>query len=840
MGRQIQSESPQQWQAAGLVDGARSDSNNEKIIDDGPRVNDNSGFMTAVYAGQIPAGAGVVVVSFPGNPNTVPKSRWAGQPFYPGAVWPSLPATSNNYLCASSHFPDEGGKLARKKKQFAALHFIMLDDLQGKIPLDKVTLPLSWLIETSAGNYQGAYCLAEPITDAALADRLMSEFIRAGLCDPGADGPTARLARLPFAVNGKTDPAFPVRLVSFDPAVRYTAEALAEHYGFDLSGGRPARAAKASSTDSGAEDVFVPAPAENPVIAELKARGLYKGPLGNGRHDITCPWVSDHTDQVDGGTAYFEPDDGFPLGGYKCFHSHGDSLTIRDLLQFLGVSATDAKCRPTIRVQPGDLHRVADAAEKMLADSGQYFQGGGIICKIARGSATHETAVIPMSQPAVLRALCQIAVWQKYDRRREGFVVCDPPDKTAQILHCENTYARLPVLRGIARQPHLRPDGSLVCLAGYDAQTQRYGAFDASAFSIPDNPTRKDAEKALAVLQDILSEVSFNEPVDNAAAFTAMLTAAARPSLPVAPGFLVKAHQPGSGKSYLAKIISILASPVMVPGVAFPDANEMRKLLLATLSKSPAAIFFDDMESDVVPIDLLKMCLTEEFIAGRLLQVSKDVTVSTRTLMLFTGNNIEAVKDMSRRVLTISLDPKMEMPVARVFKRPNLADEVRGDRARFVSAALTIIRAWIAAGSPRAAVRPVATYGLWSDWCRQPIIWLGLPDPATRIFEQVLKDPDSELLGRLMTAWKSVWGFGPVQVRKLVSEVSPDLRDCVEEVAVYNGATDKKRLGWWLKKQAGRIVDGLRLVRVDGGGSAASWRIEAVSDCRPGASWEDI
>ena len=39
---------------------------------------------------------------------------------------------------------------------------------------------------------------------------------------------------------------------------------------------------------------------------------MYKTPLGSGKHDITCPRVHEHTDGVNNGTAYFEPDESFP------------------------------------------------------------------------------------------------------------------------------------------------------------------------------------------------------------------------------------------------------------------------------------------------------------------------------------------------------------------------------------------------------------------------------------------------------------------------------------------------------------------------------------------------
>ena len=60
----------------------------------------------------------------------------------------------------------------------------MLDDLGTKVPFDRLgDFELSWLIETSPGNHQGGIILADPITDGAVAVRLLNAVIDAGLCD---------------------------------------------------------------------------------------------------------------------------------------------------------------------------------------------------------------------------------------------------------------------------------------------------------------------------------------------------------------------------------------------------------------------------------------------------------------------------------------------------------------------------------------------------------------------------------------------------------------------------------------------------------------------------------
>ena len=103
--------------------------------------------------------------------------------------------------------------------------------------------------------------------------------------------------------------------------------------------------------------------------------------------------------------------------------------------------------------------------------------------------------------------MARIAVWQRYDARSEDWVVCDPPSRHTGVLSDAKDYPHLPVLRGIARQPHLRDDGTIVAVSGYDKLTARFGVFDSRQYDIPDCPTRADALRALAVLDDVLAEV---------------------------------------------------------------------------------------------------------------------------------------------------------------------------------------------------------------------------------------------------------------------------------------------------------------------------------------------
>lgn len=757
---------------------------------------------------------------------------------------PGGSAETNNYVGCSTFYPGDDGSFRARKGRFSACHFLMLDDLGTKVPLDRLGgFGLSWLIETSPGNHQGGIILAEPLTDGDMAVRLLDAVIGAGLCDAGASGPLNRWARLPVATNGKpkhvgADGApFQCRLVEWQPDKRYSPKEIVDRLQLELApAGRPKKTAPAGGTcNDGSEDIaedadpLTPKAGENPVVAALKARGLYKTPLGPRKHDITCPWVHEHTNESDNGAAYFEPDEVYPVGGFYCQHSHRDKYKISALLELLGVNNVDAQHKSVIHVRLGAMHRVVDAAEKELARRGQHYQAGGLIVSVSTDPASGDPSIVPTSLPALTRELSVAAIWAKYDARTKAWVPCDPPARHAAILFDAQRFRYLPALAGLARQPYFREsDGELVRQPGYDKTAQRFGVFDPRQFVLP-KPTHEAAREALTLLEDLLTEFHFVGGADKAAALAAIFTAVVRPTLAHAPAFHVRAPVFGSGKTYLCELIGAFAGPGGNAKVSYPvTSEEATKVILSLLLTSPAVVEFDDMDTDWIPHGTIKRMLTAESITDRILGVSRTATVSTRTLFLGSGNNVGPVGDLLRRVLTIHIDPRCATPATMSYKGGPV-QKVRQNRGRYVTAVLTIVQAWRAAGSPRAAVDNIATFGgAWSDYCRHPLIWLGHADPATALLEQVRHDPDGDALGGLMTAWHAVFGSVPTTVRRALSAGGPDLLDAMRELPVEErGEINKSRLGWLLKKNADRVVGGMCFRKAQADGRAA-WRVVEV------------
>ena len=799
----------------------------------------NDEFIAAILH-QLPEGAHAAVCSKAGDPTTGGWVAKAGD-----QVAGKLSVVNNNYINCSSFMLGDNDAIHARKDNFAAYHFLMLDDIGTKIPFNCFgNFELSYLLETSPGNYQGGIILAEPITSGVEANQLLDSLIVAGLCDAGANGATGRWARLPVSINGKGKHAneagepFQCRLVEWNPERVYTQQEIIDGLKLELAPVDEPKSKVVSNTISsrdyehdGADDVFTPKSTENPVITALKARGLYKMPLGSGKHDVTCPRCDEHTDALDTGAAYFEPDDTYPIGGFRCQHSHGETYKTKQFLEYLGIQKGEARNKPEIRIIEGDLHRVLNAAEKTLAATGNHYQSGGLIVTISTNPETGDPSIVPVNVPALTRIMSHQITWLKFKEKAGTYMPCDPPTRHISILNDSQTYAHLPNLSGIARQPYFREsDGVLVTEAGYDQISQRFGVFNARKFVTPE-PTENAAHDALDLLETLLVEFSFEAPIDKAAALAAIFTAVTRPSFAYAPAFHVKASTIGSGKSYLCDLISTFAKPGLTQKVSYPPTSEeATKAILSLLLPSPAVIEFDDMTTDWIPHGIINRLLTAESITDRILGVSKTATVSTRTLFLASGNNVGPVRDLLRRVLTININHRCATPAKKSYSGTPV-DDVRKDRGRYVAAVLTIILAWKAAGSPRAEVENIVTYGgAWSDFCTHPLIWLGLADPATALLEQVKHDPDSDALLSLMTAWHKRFGSTPTTVRKVLNTVyefgaDDALRDAICEFPVKErGSINASKFGWMLKRNVNRVVGGFSFAQGSADGRVA-WMV---------------
>ena len=724
-----------------------------------------------------------VCVSFSCSPAVACPADWYG--FAWNKVNEPKDIRCNSYFSISAFRSDEHGKYRRKKSQFVGQFAIAFDDVvaqtvagktKAQIPWSQIKLAPSWVLETSEGNFQIGYILAEPITDKQTADVLSKAIIRKGLSDPGAGGPSTRLMRLPYASNTKTELPFRCLMRQWEPKLKYSLRQFTDAYDISLSETKKAKAplpakAKTVQTAYDGNAVWKPKPSVNIVVESLRSRGLIKSEIESGKYDITCPWTEEHTDQVDSGACYWEPDDEHPIGSFKCQHAHCQERNISDLLEFLGIEPEEAYMKDRIFLNPGEINRIVEASERILAETGLFYQRAGRV-----------VAVYPQQGAAALKEvnihdltleMAKLSRWQRYDGRAKRCVPTDPSAKCLTALLESQNHKFLPEIEAIVRQPILQEDGKIDLQRGYHPKTRLYCSYDPEKYQLEEKPFLGDALKALAELRKLLEEFQFEDSSDESAALCAMLTASVRSLLPFAPMFLIKAHQPGTGKGVLSELIFLMATAEKPSPIAFPkDSAECEKLLLAELLKAPSVLFFDNLTSDLYPHKYLCSAITSETLTGRVLGESRTATVGTKTLILANGNNVTPVGDMTRRVVPICIDTKEEIPASRIFKNPNLLQQVRESREHYVSCALTIISAWINTGKPHTECPNLNSFEKWSEWCRQPLLWLGLPDPVKKVFTAMNDDPERIQVGRVFNGIRREFETALFSVKELSERVS--------------------------------------------------------------------
>lgn len=593
----------------------------------------------------------------------------------------------------------------------------------------------------------------------------------------------------------------------------------------------PSGAPIATVAGGGGSDIYRPAPASNPVLTRLRDAHLYRVQVGDGRHEIICPWAVEHAESS-ANTFYVEPAEHSPVGRFECDGCRQRGRHIESLLDQLGVDPSAARCKPVVRIEKGEFHRIADTAEEVLANSGDYYQAGGAIVRLRVDPFTGDIATENLTEQAATIALSAAADWETYDGRSKAWSRADVPQRVVSALMKKGDYRHLRPLSGIARQPHFRSGGGeLVTQPGYDARSGVFAAFERDSYRLPEL-TKANALAALDELDSLIGEYHFATPSDRSAALSAMLAATIRPSLRLCPAFSISGSRPGSGKSYLASVIAQFGGPGGARNISYPTSSEeASKLVLSVMMTSPAAICFDDMTTDGIAYGAINSLLTSDAISGRVLGASKMASAKTASLIMGTGNNIKPQRDMARRVVTIYLSPRVETITSLRYEGQPLK-AVERERERYVTYALTIIAAYVAAGSPVVDVPSIASFDDWSTLCRQSLIWLGQPDPARSLIEQVNDDPDMQVFGDLLVSWYDRFGDRPTMVRTVLDRSNDDaeLRNALMELPVSErGIVNPSKFGRHLARHANRIIGGYEL-RQSPNGERNAWMVVATDD----------
>jgi putative DNA primase/helicase len=484
--------------------------------------------------------------------------------------------------------------------------------------------------------------------------------------------------------------------------------------------------------------------------------------------------------------------------------------------------------RPTIQVRAGELHLMATEAEQALIDgNAPFYVRGGLVRPIvddmpaAHGRTTKVARLAMVDANTIVDHLSRVADWVKWNVRKNGCVPADPPLNVAATIIARDGEWRLPRLAGVITTPTLRPDGTILSTPGYDPSTKLLLLDPPKLPSIPDNPTRDHALSALKLLDSLLDAFPFVDEASRSVALSALITPVVRGAMPVAPLHAASAPVAGSGKSYLVDLASAILTGERAPVIAAGrNEEETEKRLGAALLSGQPIVTIDNVNGSLGG-DALCQLIERPVVSVRPLGVSKLMRIESRATTFATGNNIQLLGDMTRRVILCSLDPNMERPELRKFKFSPF-ERIVENRGKYVLAALTVVRAYIVAGCPD-TLSPLASFEQWSRLVRSALVWLGRADPLATMERARSEDPLLASIGSVLTHWYDAVGSSERtsgKVKETAEQRDPqqhalihgELHDALFEVSEgRHGQIDAKRLGVFLGRHNGRIVNGLKL-----------------------------
>jgi hypothetical protein len=504
--------------------------------------------------------------------------------------------------------------------------------------------------------------------------------------------------------------------------------------------------------------------------------------------------------------------------------------------------------RPVIRVAGGTLpHSIDEAEQHLLAAGRDIYQRGAMIVRpaqtripIADTRQTFGMRLVPVKLHHLIETFTAVADFQRFDKKSKEWVSMNcPRDVAAAYLERDGEW-RLPTLTGITHTPTLRPDGSPLDRPGYDSETGiLYDPIGATFPPIPKAPTKEQAISALAELKRLVSTFPFTDDASRAVALSGILTAVIRRSIPSAPLHAFTAPTAGSGKSLLVDIASVISTGREAAVIAQGKTEEeMEKRLGAALIAGDGMISIDNCERPLGG-ELLSQALTQPLLKIRILGKSLLSEMPSNSAIFATGNNLSIIGDMSRRAIVCSLDPDCERPELREFDTHPL-HVIRKDRALFVLAALTVLRAFDVAGRPRQCA-PLGSFEGWSAWVRDALVWCGEIDVVTTIERSRQDDPKLEALANVVHQWDTAIGDRRVSASEVIDIattmsygvdtttrkfVNDPFRDALLVVAGDGGAISSRRLGKWLASIKGRIVAGKRIAADGIVAGIARWKLE--------------
>jgi hypothetical protein len=234
------------------------------------------------------------------------------------------------------------------------------------------------------------------------------------------------------------------------------------------------------------------------------------------------------------------------------------------------------------------------------------------------------------------------------------------------------------------------------------------------------------------------------------------------------------------------------------------DRQELDKRLAAELIEAQPALFLDNANGIALRSDTLASVLTERPARVRLLGQTRMVLLNSTAFIAVTGNGLTVTEDLARRLNPCQLDARCEDPELRQFGSGFL-DQIERRRDELLLACVTILRWGRQNGTQLPRGKPLGSFEVWGEWCRDPLLALGCRDPVERIETLKANDPHRQRIAELFQTWWEYHGATPLKVNQLAEPVKvvadPQGRGRQYLATFIAGLADTHAAGFLLSRQ---------------------------------------
>ncbi|MBE0566080.1 MAG: hypothetical protein IH621_08995 [Krumholzibacteria bacterium] len=380
-----------------------------------------------------------------------------------------------------------------------------------------------------------------------------------------------------------------------------------------------------------------------------------------------------------------------------------------DLLPGSGLPSIETHDRPL-----RDIFGDAWAAVLAANDPPRVFRTAGGLARLQDLGQGPQIEL--MEERATTSLLARVADWTK--TTTNNCIHTKPPREAAGDL-LVNPHPTLPGLEAVITTPVFDHDWRLITQPGYhpEAKVWFHVAAGMSPVAVTHRPTDVEVRNALSLLlDDLLVDFPFAADSDRAHALAALLLPFVRRMFSgPTPIHMIEAPTPGSGKSLLAELVTIIALG-HAGGATTLTSNEEenRKKLTALLSYGAPVIAIDNLSGGMWSAQVAA-AITAEIWKDRILGKTQMVAFPNRALWLMSANNPKFSMEIARRCVRIRIDPGDERPWQRTgFKHDPIREWTQQNRQQLVHAILTLVQHWIISGAPLSS----QTMGSFESWSR--------------------------------------------------------------------------------------------------------------------------